>query len=359
MKPLRTLSRAGFTLIELLAATAIMTVLILVVVGLSVSVVSTWTDSLERLTANQEARQAISALTSDLESVAPRSQGRAWLQVVHKTITTDEDASGTSAAAIAMRAPTIYLITHTADRPRRVLDGGSAVEIPGSLCAVVYDAFYTNPFSNQRPPRPVVSIYRGVVDAQNTFNGALALDPILTAPTHTLDRYFRGEITSSSSTPTVSTQTAPYDATKPLVTLAPNWYKDRNYLVSTNIVDFRVLFWREVTVVDTTSNPAPPPTKTLIPLTVNQLATGEPLDFLVADQIYAGPGFATTLPGIVVFADVMLTVVSEEGMIAYQESGEFSQDATGFQEMIARYGTVFNTRVSLLASGAQLLSGAL
>lgn len=318
MSPKRPAScRAGFTLIELLAASAIMTVLILIIVSLSSSVLGIWTQSVERLSANQEARVAMDRLASDLEFAVPYTRGRVWLQVQPRTVTVE---------GIARTYPRIIMVTNTLDRP--VQDNlGNPIE--STTCVVVYDVRYQNPFSTVVPPQPVVGLYRGVVDGKNTFEGALAMDIYTPGGTQTLSNYISGSAGVADDFFTYSG-----DAGKLVVTSETEaWYFEKDYFLGNNIVDFSVTFHRQL------------PDDTIVPIASN--------DIIAADRLYVDGAVA---PGRIVYADLAMTVVPEEGMTAYRETAAFSSDATGFSQMVSQYGFSYTRRVYLVANAAQELS---
>ncbi|MGF1451351.1 MAG: type II secretion system protein J [Opitutales bacterium] len=331
-------NRSGFTLIELLAATSIMTAVILVVVGLSASILGVWTDSVGRLNVNQEARTTMEALGDDLEAAATLSRGRVWLQVSHQDIEID---------GASQRFPYLYLLSNTDDRPRfhdRDRDGVIEPEdlLSGDLCAIVYSTLYRNPFTSITPPEPIVGIYRGVIDPENTFTGALAMSPFADNNDHTLENYFAGEVAVGTDTFfTYEGEERDLDSEAEVPGAA--WYQGRDYFASSNVVDFSITFYREV---DNETFPITGPSGT-------GTEDDEPSDIIVADAIYAGPGL-NSLPGKIVFADIVLMVVPQEGIRAYQtESDGIRQDQEGWEQMIAQYGRPFTRRVFIVANAGQ------
>lgn len=348
-RPPHSRRRRGFTLVELLAATAIMSIIILAVVALSSSVLQVWSDSVGRLSANAEARNTMNQLSLDIETSEARTRGRVWFQLMHEEVGPAGDTA---------RMPTLYLITHTEDRPRFFDENGNDLiddgeEIPSDICAVVYKPAYRNPFTGNDditlPPPPIFGLYRTVLDGNNTFNGPLALNRFTTGSNHTLAKYFDGTFSPKTNTngEPISERYITFsgvEGTEPL----RDWVTNLDNFTSSNVVSLTLRPYREYTDSDGNTQVAP-----LVD------PNGAPYDLLYADRLYYLPsGGSNWLPvpdgGRIVYIDILLSIISEEGMAAYTNG--LNPDYDDFQDYVREYGNLFTRRVYLMANYGQVLA---
>jgi hypothetical protein len=321
----------AFTLIELLAATAIMSVLILAVVTITSTVLKTWSQSVDRLSINAESRTLLTSLAEDLESVVVLGDGRNWLQLRYL------EAAPTVPGDQLM--PQLFLVSSTTDHPDIDQNGQ---RIPGGICAVAYTPIFVNPFTGSgamnTPPPPVFSVYRALVDPLNTFRGALALAPFDASTDTTLAGYWEGSAVTNTGG---ATPVSYYDYSGTLVNELPAWAVNRENFLSANVVGFDIILYR--TVQDSTGLTQFAP----IDSNPGDLLLDDPVSVIVSDQIYHVPS-GTFLDGRVVFADISITVVAQEGMDILTAPGSTAT----FDDIVREYGTVFADRVYIEANAA-------
>ncbi|MFQ3224869.1 MAG: prepilin-type N-terminal cleavage/methylation domain-containing protein [Lentimonas sp.] len=301
----RSAAKRAFTLIEIMVATVIMVVLVGLVIQITSEVLKVWTRSSGRLSANAEARIAMDLITQDLETAVFRNNGQQWLRVQGPE-TTDGDYDQDNTVSLKLFSPAL-------DRPQQysssdTIPAGSAVgdDIPGDICAIGYRLQYKESYEGGDP---VYALYRRVVNSQQTFE-------------HYLDT---GDAASSQQGELITTGTADWSDTGP-----DSITDEDNYLV-TNIVEFKVLIYLD----DGTNDPENADAITL------ELEPGHV-------YAYGGTGGLTTQ---LLYADVILTVVSDEGL----EILRLLQDAragTGYDDaddVVREYGEVFTRRVNFMA----------
>ncbi len=162
--------RNGFTLVEILAASAIMLIILVSVMGLTNTILNSFNSASNQLSANAEARQAFELLASDLESAIIKNDGKPWIEVVRETPTS---------SAISNVA-NLYFYSPTQMRPKNIGGVSTGTPINGDVCAVNYKICYQNPFVN--PPavdatasRNRYTLHRGLVDPEVTFSDFMGL----------------------------------------------------------------------------------------------------------------------------------------------------------------------------------------
>lgn len=311
----------GFTLIEVLAATAIMSLVILVVLSLTTNVLSVWNKSTGKLDSNYEARVALDLMANDLETLVMRNRDFCWIQVDYAS--PDHPLSYDGALP---KMPEMYFMTRVEDRPRYSntdADGdGKSDPIYGDICAVTYKVLYQNPLNpNDQTEFPMFGLYRFIVDSQHTFT-----DVMDTSSGNSTDELkaliaVSGYLDEAGDVASVSDKGI--DAT-----IA----QSENFL-SANVVDLRVVFWY-----------LEPSTGNLVPITTGKTAAGDPIDFTYTDKLYVD---GTATPGTLEYVDISVTVMSPEGLAAVQ-SGSVESDIT-WHDLVAQYGTTFSRRVQIMA----------
>lgn len=330
----------GFTLIELLTATAIMSVIILIVVGLASNIMGVWSRSVDQLASNAEGRILMSQLSEDLEAIQSRLaiNELAWFQVSYPPPNETQDPED-------RRFPALYIVTSTLSRPNfKDLNGNLSQdpgeEIRGNICLVAYSPLYQNPFKTDSKrgemPPPVFGIYRAVIDAEATFNGLIVLAKKYegSGSGTTLRQFWRGE-TGDQKVDDVEFRG--YDGVARTIGSDINsWRIDRNNFLSANVVDLSIRVFYE----DLDGNILAVPAVDADPTTYPEV-------------IIAGGLFVDGSPveGVVKYVEVAATLVSQEGVDLYNAPGS----TFTIEQVLSEYGKVFTRRVYLWANAAQLL----
>lgn len=285
-----TTQKHGFTLIELMVATAIMAVLVLAVMGVTSHVLSTWSSASGRLGANAEARTALQYLGDDLETLVVRPKQQTWLEVTYEN--NPVPGQGT------VRVPNISLISATEHRARAAGDSGN-------ICAINYKLAFRNPIvggtAEPPSPPPVAGLYRKVIDPQQTFNQVL----------------------------TTATGSEPISLTNTIDGIGGNTDAFANFL-SSNVADLSIDFYAEDLdeAVDS----------------LNRVKKIEG-DFMYSDKIYEETDSGINW-GRILYADIRMTVVSDEGAKAMAVASITGRDT---KDIIQQHGTVFSRRVPILS----------
>tara|TARA_B110000285_G_scaffold47534_1_gene53592 strand:+ start:417 stop:1340 length:924 start_codon:yes stop_codon:yes gene_type:complete len=296
----RSAAKRAFTLIEIMVATVIMVVLVGLVIQITSEVLKVWTRSSGKLAANAEARIAMDLITQDLETAVFRNNGQQWLRVQGPE-DTDSDFKDDTVS--------LKLFSPALDRPQQFPDG---TDIPGDICAIGY---YLREKESYAGGADVHALYRMVVDSKTTFDEYLGTGT--TSPQVALDN----DSSADWSDATI--------------------YANDNYLVS-NIVEFKVLVYLN----DSSGEPlnASP-------------ETGKLLDNYV--YVYGGTGGTdpTTATTQLLYADVILTVVSDQGLELLRLLGE-GRTGTGYEDdgadtaeiqVVREHGDTFTRRVNFMA----------
>lgn len=87
-------SLRGFTIIELLVAAAVTIVLVTLMISIITSVLATWNTSTGRLTAQNQAKLALSFLARDLQAIVMKNDGNVWLAASIQNDQTSNSMSG-------------------------------------------------------------------------------------------------------------------------------------------------------------------------------------------------------------------------------------------------------------------------
>jgi prepilin-type N-terminal cleavage/methylation domain-containing protein len=301
----RSVAKRAFTLIEIMVATVIMVVLVGLVIQITSEVLKVWTRSSGKLSANAEARIAMDLITQDLETAVFRNNGQQWLRVQGPETTGGNYQDDTVS---------LKLFSPALDRPQKysssdTLPAGASVgdDIPGDICAIGYRLQHKASYAGGDP---VYALYRRVVNSQQTFE-------------HYLD-------TGSSSQQSALVASGTADWTDATLT------SEDNYLVS-NIVEFKVLIYLD----DGTGDPENASAATL------ELKPGHV-------YAYGGTGGLTTQ---LLYADIILTVVSDEGLELLRLLND-NRTGTGYEDdgadtaeiqVVREHGDTFIRRVNFMA----------
>lgn len=216
-----------------------------------------------------------------------RPNGQAWLEVEYG----NTDIEGENGYI-----PTLYMITATENRPSSTatVDYGSS-----SICAVSYTLDYKDPIAGTEDgDNALFGVYRTVIDPKKTFTDVLGKS--YEADASTLKTSMGGEPETRLS----------------------------NFLAS-HVADLAVDFYVEV--VDE--------------------ATGERTgaikkidgDFIYTGKVYQG-GSPVAGYGSIVYADVRMVVLSDNGVKRMRQEGMGKRD-----DIMLREGTVFTRRVPIMS----------
>lgn len=290
-------SRRAFTLIEIMVATVIMVILVGLVIQITSEVLKVWNRSSGKLAANAEARIAMDLLTQDLETAVFRNNGQQWLRVEAPRDTEESGGSLYTNQTVALK-----LFSPALDRDQSV---------PGDICAIGYRLAFKESYADGEN---VYALYRKIVDPQTTFNSYMGSSSDPSSPQSSLgassgadwSEFGGGSITDSA-----------------------------NYLAS-NIVEFKVLLY-ENDGVSTNLDP------------VNGDEDGN------VDKTYAYGGVADGAQVLgsfpLVYADIILTVISDEGLELLQRfdtNGAFGGYSSS-ADIVREFGEVFTRRVNFMA----------
>ena len=312
----RSAAKRAFTLIEIMVATVIMVVLVGLVIQITSEVLKVWSRSSGKLAANAEARIAMDLITQDLETAVFRNNGQQWIGV-------DGPEALASGAPYDSNTVALKLFSPALDRDKFEADG--ITSIPGDICAVAYRLEYQASYdqSGVTDPVKVYALYRAIARSDDTFNDLMGSS-------------------SQSSSPQLILNDSSDDfwATSEII-------KPQNYLVS-NIVDFKVFIYEDDPAVT-------------VPVPIN----ADVNDPFVLDKDYVYGGTDATLTGAagttqlqLLYADVMLTVVSDEGLELLQNiadgrsGGEYVKTVDGLspeEQIVQQHGETFTRRVNFMA----------
>ncbi len=294
-------SRKAFTLVEILAATAIMTIIVASVMGIVTDVMGAWNRASSKLTATSEARMALDVIAQDLQGAMFDKSGTQWLKI---QVANEGPGRSNNTALMFFTVPV--------DRDRKKSDG---TEIPGDVCAVSYRLAYQNPFRGGSAGQRVFGLYRAVVSPEQTFNGPPSGG--LIAMKDLYGSFWRG----AEGTGTQSTIN-PIGLTN---------------LLATNVVAFRVAPYLQLS------------DGKIAPMRADRSAGGLPLetgDYLSVREIIEGrpdvTGGKTAVR--VAYADVSLTILTEEGLKLLNEPGR-TMSSVEFEELVSKYGYAYTRRV--------------
>lgn len=311
-------TQRAFTLIEIMVATVIMVVLVGFFIQITSEVLKVWNRSSGKLSSSSEARIALELLAQDLETAVVRNNGQQWIRVEAPKETVETGGSLYTNQTVALR-----LFSPALDAPEETLAGVPVTA--GDICAIGYRLAYKESYTNGPE---VYALYRRVVDPQTTFNDFLgassqgAASPQLRLDSATLWSDFTGGGGDYG-----------------------NITDPENYLVG-NIIEFKVLVYEEP-LAGATTEPANADPLTL-ELDNNDYAYGGDLD---SDNI------ADPMGTPLIYADVILKILSDEGLKIIQVIDEQGAAAAGYaistadaiEEVVLQHSEVFIRRVNFSA----------
>ncbi len=323
---IQTKKTSAFTLIEVMVATVIMVILVGMVITITGRVLDVWTKSSGKLSANAEARIALELLTQDLETAVFRNNGQQWLRVDGPEDTANKSNYESQTVALKLFTPSL-------NRSKR---DSNDDPIPGDVCAVAYRLEYKEAYTGATDK--VYALYRSIARADDTFNYALGSNSQGTDSPQ-LDLVKGGGAGSAVSMPARPAEGQ----------LAGDFWDENNILQSgnylaSNIVDFQVFIY-EQDPDDATQ------AKLMNADSGYKLIDGQ-------DYIYGGSAEDTSNPGSttpyntgrLLYADIVLKVVSDEGLEILSLPTLAGTDFADADAVILEHGQTFTRRVYFPAS---------
>jgi len=287
--------RRGFTLVEILAATAIMVVLMVLILGLTTNVLTVWNRSSGQLQANVEARVILDILSQDFVAAVLRNDNAEWIRSQPRTAGTVGDTPW----------PNTWLMFYSPVLDPPDDDNNPSTPVVGDICAVSYFPAHQNPFDGTQTNPNIYALCRGLKSPAATFNGPI------TNEVFDLSSYWSGQAERD----------------------------DVESFLAGNIVRFQVSFTYR------TSGAKPPGGW---PAT----SVGDTVRFFDGEWLF--PGKPANFEEML-WIDVTITSLSDEGqavMLAAQ-NGLNQYDpavASDFREIVDLYGQTFTRRIDLISS---------
>ena len=300
--------KTGFTLVELLVAMTITIILLGVLVYMTGVSTDTYRSSRSEIRASRQAKEALTALSNDFESIVMRRDGNAfeWLYAGEETSRLD----GPEGREIANTSRLIFFTSAT-DRYNGSVGGAS--DAGGDVSAVGYRLVYRDQISDTNDEEHAVfSLYRTLADPNETFNNILASED--------LEAAYTGQFSDDAD------------------------FEPSNFLVE-NIYEFSITFLIEVPIEQNGVILTHVVRATMSP--DNYLrefrVTGSDINFegsieyptgsnLTQDQVENG-----TLAGV----DIAITVLSDQGVTLAKRSGIKRAD------LIKKYGYHYTKNIVL------------
>lgn len=331
-KPGSLKKRRGFTLIELLAATAIMVVLVLFVTSIAVNMLKIYDKTIATLSTNADSGMILDPLQDDLLSASMPDDGNYWFEVRYEdSVANIEKAS----------APELMFFACPQDRVRREKD--SKELLPGELCAVSYKLAHQSPFGSKASSSAgnlVYGIYRGVLNAQDTFG--LAIPYVIGQKGESGSGKLPSKFWKSGEQLTDPADEKNYSPAK--------WRTEmQNFLVD-GIVDFSLFFWfddfsdgkRKIATVN--NSKIVQELRTAFPDTT--VVTFEKSVAASAGRVVFDDNFESATPGALRSMEVSVTVLSPEGkdlLQGLQEQGNSSKvESDRFEALLLEHGATFS-----------------
>jgi len=362
--------KKAFTLVEIMAASLIMTAIVLSVLVITSNILNTWSRASGQLQSYFDAMVIGSIIQEDFESIKVRKDGRAWLEVSYPEVVgylMGEDYTD----ATPLRPPEIMFYSPTLLRPRYTRenmasatgDAISAIQIPGSACAIKYQISLKSPFmqsssnpaDNASQANAFYGFYRAVIDPKST--ALEAMGSTVQGYTATTDgEEFRHALQQNlwNGTCTVISEEG---VEQPGADLK-SWVLSPENLLVNSIVDFRVTFAILYPNPEATAGSQEPEYK------IGYIPAGTP--FTVGPRILTDAAYeysnGSTVPldprlledGFLAFADFSMTLISDAGakeMRALQKSGTLTQDS--FKRLVLAHGNTVVRRVQFISEPSE------
>ena len=356
-----------------MAASAIMTLIVLIVLTIANTVLRTWNRASGQLQTRFEGAVAGGIIKEDLESIKIKKDGKAWLQVAYPTsvgMLTGESYLDT----IPLRPPEVMFYAPTMLRPRYTQsemaslgmnDGKDAVQIPGSFCAIKYQVALKNPFmvgsgssaENEMQYNAFYGLYRAVIDPESTaLEGS---GPKIQGFAQNDADYASYELALQQNlwnkTCTVINEMGVKQPGQNL----RSWAVSPENMLAMNVVDFRMTFGVFYPNPDAVGNTEEST------YDVAYIPPGMPFTIgrqIIVDNAYriSTGGEKEMIPGTMIrdgflsFIDISMTIISDTGakeMKALMKSG--SIDTEKFKRLVQEFGTTISRRIQLESEPAE------
>ncbi len=154
--------RRAFTLVEIMTATAIMLILIMFTTRIASDMLRAYNNTISSLTANADSRAVLDPIDNDLSSLYFPNDGKYWFEVRY-----DENNQGN---LDGNELPRVYFFSQARDRVRRIIDGNTKKELPGTVTALAYRIEQASPFGDtiNSPENLSYIFYRSTLNSQDT-----------------------------------------------------------------------------------------------------------------------------------------------------------------------------------------------
>ncbi|BDS06207.1 hypothetical protein NT6N_12470 [Oceaniferula spumae] len=281
----------GFTLIELLVAMSITVILLGVLVYMTGISMDTYRDSRNEVRASRQAKEALSTIAKDFESMVSRRDGNnyEWLYAGEET----SSLKGPSQREITNTSRLIFF-TGATDRYNGAI--GTSNDKGGDVSAVSYRLVYRDQISDSNDEEHAVfTLYRHLVNPDEAFK-LLAVEDLEQA--YTSDFSENDDLSAA------------------------------NFLVE-NIYEFSVTFLIEVTVDQGGAQVTHTVRATMSPSNMTEFRLkGSKIEYSGDVEFASGSGLAQAQieNGRIVGVDISITVLSDQGLTLAKKSGISRQD---------------------------------
>lgn len=299
--------KSGFTLVELLVAMAITIVLLGVLVYMTGISMDTYRDSRNEVRASRQAKEAISTIAKDFESMVLRKDGNdyEWLYAGEET----SSLQGPSGKEIPN---TSHLIFFTGATDRYNGDIGGADDEGGDVSAVSYRLVYRDQIADtDDETHAVFSLYRHLINPDEAFEHLLAVED--------LEQEYTGQFNDSED------------------------LKAENFLVE-NIYEFSVTFLIEVAVDNAGTQITHTVRATMSPGNMMDefRVTGSGIEYDGDINFPSGSGLTKEQieSGSIVGVDISITVLSDQGLTLAKRSG------ISRTELISKHGYQYTKSIT-------------
>lgn len=151
--------QSGFTLAEILVASSILVVMAALVLSITSTIARVWDNTSGQLSAGNQSRLTLDLMANDLGSAILRNQAEPWFQMEWES---GEGRDGFS------HPGSLHLMFFA------YVNASAGAQTGSALSAVSYRIAYRDPFQNAPDGEfAQFGLYRGVMDAGNTFRHAL------------------------------------------------------------------------------------------------------------------------------------------------------------------------------------------
>lgn len=176
MKQTRLLARRGFTLLELLVAMAVTSIIVTVLIGLTSVAVDAWKESSDQTRASRVAKEMVDNLAKDLEGIVIRRDNDYEWAFARMETNSDLGPSGSSAELMNP----LELVFFTGATDRYEGEVGTEKDLGGDISTVSYRLVYRDQMNPSGAEFPVFTVYRRLINPDETYQKFLAQNDIQT-----------------------------------------------------------------------------------------------------------------------------------------------------------------------------------